>query len=250
MAREFDRSTSNYLEASGAPVSGTPLSITAWFNVDIQDAPEQEIVALHNSAGGNALYGLGLSTGTSVQGETNGAAVNLTNGVGIVSLDTWHHAAGVWRSNTSRTFWLDTISVDDDTNTGAEGTVDVVNIGVIQTPSLAQPFDGEIADVAIWNAALEDDEILALASGATPLMIRPGSLVAYWPLYTSGTDPDWVGDNPMVETGTVAKTSARGPVRYPHAQIHMYPPLTAPTPVYEQVSFRFREDNGGLEDPG
>ena len=43
-------------------------------------------------------------------------------------------------------------------------------------------FDGSIAEAAIWNAALTDDEILSLAKGFTPDQIRPQNLVFYAPL--------------------------------------------------------------------
>ena len=42
--------------------------------------------------------------------------------------------------------------------------------------------DGSLAEAAIWNAALSDAEVAALATGVSPLLVRPGSLVFYAPL--------------------------------------------------------------------
>ena len=41
---------------------------------------------------------------------------------------------------------------------------------------------GNIAEVALWSAALSDAEIASLAKGFSPLFIRPESLIDYWPL--------------------------------------------------------------------
>jgi hypothetical protein len=42
--------------------------------------------------------------------------------------------------------------------------------------------NGRIAEAAIWNEALNDDEIAALANGFRPSLIRPNKLVFYVPL--------------------------------------------------------------------
>ena len=42
--------------------------------------------------------------------------------------------------------------------------------------------DGTIAEVALWNTALSASEFGSLGKGVSPLLIRPGSLVIYWPL--------------------------------------------------------------------
>ena len=44
----------------------------------------------------------------------------------------------------------------------------------------SQDWDGFLADVAVWNAALTDDEALAYTNGLSPLAIRPQSLHVHW----------------------------------------------------------------------
>ena len=46
----------------------------------------------------------------------------------------------------------------------------------------SEAFTGDIGHVAMWNAALTDDEFLRLARGAYAPSIRPQSLTAYWSL--------------------------------------------------------------------
>ena len=43
-------------------------------------------------------------------------------------------------------------------------------------------WPGRIAEFAVWNVTLGDDEIASLAAGAKPIRVRPGSLQVYVPL--------------------------------------------------------------------
>ena len=51
-----------------------------------------------------------------------------------------------------------------------------------------QDWDGFLADVAVWNAALTDDEALAYTNGLSPLAIRPQSLHVHWEGLTGTTN--------------------------------------------------------------
>jgi len=74
-------------------------------------------------------------------------------------------------------------------------------------------FSGSIAEVGVWNVALTDAEAAILAKGYSPLLIRPQSLVAYYPLIRD-TDDDIVGGYSM--TPINAPTIAAHPrVLYP-----------------------------------
>lgn len=61
-----------------------------------------------------------------------------------------------------------------------------------------RPFPGDIAEVAVRDAALSDGEIAALASGFAAPLVRPSSVRAYCPLIRApanlfGTTPSEVG---------------------------------------------------------
>jgi hypothetical protein len=43
-------------------------------------------------------------------------------------------------------------------------------------------FTGSVAEAALWNAAPSDAEIAVLAASFSLLFVKPGNLVAYWPL--------------------------------------------------------------------
>ncbi len=48
-------------------------------------------------------------------------------------------------------------------------------------------MDGKLKDVAIWNAALNYEEISRLYTGFCPYYVRPGNIRGYWPLGESSS---------------------------------------------------------------
>ena len=131
-------------------------------------------------------------------------AVDTTSGF---TANTWHHACYVATNATNRTVYLDGGGAGNDSNSSVFPTgTDVTLIG--RREYIAGPasyFSGNIAEAAIWNAALSAAEVGVLAAGYSPLFVRPQSLVAYWPLIRD-TDDDIVGGYSMtpVNSPTVA----------------------------------------------
>jgi hypothetical protein len=71
-------------------------------------------------------------------------------------------------------------------------------------------FHGDLAELAAWDAVLTQNEISELASGVSPLSVRPGSLKNYVPL-VRGVE-DVVYGSHSSTTGTTV--SAHPPVIY------------------------------------
>jgi hypothetical protein len=71
-------------------------------------------------------------------------------------------------------------------------------------------MSGDIAEAAMWDVALGDDEVLMLGVGFSPLCIRPQSLVAYWPLVgRHSPEIDMIGKFDMTVTGAAAANHPR-----------------------------------------
>lgn len=86
--------------------------------------------------------------------------------------------------------------------------------------------DGEISEFALWDVDLTADEFLALTAGVSPLLIRPGSLLNYWPILGAfSPEIDRVGGNDLTVTGT---TKASHPKVYYAQQQIIMPPAAAP----------------------
>jgi hypothetical protein len=106
----------------------------------------------------------------------------------------------------------------------------VVRIGRDGTGT--QQLDGRVAHAAIWNTALTQNEIIDLARGVSPLLIRPGNLAGYWPLDSyggAGDAAEEIRNTRLSPTGTVTVTP--GPTM--PIDTRQIPPLL---PILPQVS--------------
>ena len=157
----------------------------AWFNSD-DAALVGTIMSIHATTN-NGWYRMVL-VGSAAPKElrANAASNNATQSNSTKTawvVNTWHHAAAVFASTTSRTIYLDGVAGTTDTTSIAAATPGETGIG-FYNPSTgnAQFMSGLIGEAAVWSASLDQGEITALAAGMSPRMVRPGALAAYWPL--------------------------------------------------------------------
>src|SRR5262245_36690467 len=102
----------------------------------------------------------------------------------------WHHVAIVWPPGVTDAngilLYQDGASVTvNSLGAGAISTVTVSLSGMfgqLNAPGGLFPFNGDLAEAAVWSAALTANEIRALARGVPVRMMRPTRLVAYWPM--------------------------------------------------------------------
>lgn len=227
MARSNTGSTSNWLEVAGAVVtSGTPpFTMACWFNV-------ANVTATHNLIGmtsGGGQYHTMLAEGTAggdpvqvISQDGSGEAIATT---AAFSANVWSHAAGVWSATNSRTAYLNGTVGTTQTSTRTPSltsprtTIGAYNDGTTRFG----PVNGSIAEAAIWNVALDAAEIASLAAGVSPLLVRPASLRAYWPLVGRySPELDLRGNFPLTINGTMT-AAAHCRVFYPAEQDPTYP---------------------------
>jgi hypothetical protein len=163
---------------------------------------------------------------------------NISQGSLTLSLNTWIHCAGVYSSSTGGTLYRNGSSVGSGANSGAL----IQNSGAHclwgNDAANDRPWQGRLADAAMWNVALSNIEILALSMGARPWMIRRGSLVGYWPIDGfASPEPDLSGN---AFNGTLTgTTSAFGPAimlqtpRWP--QFNFLPPPPQVSVSYQRA---------------
>ncbi len=205
MARLFNDAVNDYLSVASAPATAAPLTMAAWVKSD-DDTKAQAALWIGNSASGQAFYIdlRGNVAGDHVRaGSNDGADATAVSTTGFVA-NTWCHVAGVFTSTTSRTIYLDGGGSATDT-TAITPTVNQFGIGRQFRPGGGDDFSGMIAEVGIWSAALDASEIAALAKGICPLLIRPQSLVGYWPLFgNDATEIDrWRNNYVLTVNGAV-----------------------------------------------
>jgi hypothetical protein len=189
MAGGFNGST-QYLIGGSAPVSAVPLTMACWF---IGNSTLTGALMSLGTNGGTARYSLvaaGTAGGDPIQaGTTNsgGTGANGTTSTGFTT-GPWYHACGVFASTTSRSAYLNGAGKGTDT-TSITASADRTLIGArINGGTVGAFYTGRVADAAIWNIDLTDAEVASLATGMSPLLIRPQSLVFYAPLYRNFVD--------------------------------------------------------------
>jgi len=105
-------------------------------------------------------------------------------GASSISLNTWQHLAMVRYADNDHQGFLNGISKITETVAIDPRTVGGLAIGSTGAGSPGEWFDGRVAYIKIWTAALTAAEIQAEMLSAFPK--RTADLYGYWPLYESG----------------------------------------------------------------
>lgn len=201
MARGFDRSSDQYLMHGAGVVSGPPFTAVAWiYPIDIGEVL-YSIFSLGYSGNYYDNYQCEWRPGTpKIQ-----IYVRNSGGYGVASTTAgptpgqWNHVVARFSSTSAREVFLN--GGNKGIGTGYRVPANLPNqtgIGCYaRDPGQDwMQWNGQIAEVGIWNIALTDEEIAVLAAGYSPLFVRPQNLVAYWPLIRQGSpvlNPDIVG---------------------------------------------------------
>jgi hypothetical protein len=182
MARSFN-GTADYLAHAVAVVSDEPLTMVCWFRSASFSAVRTLMSVGINSGSSSHRWNLRTETTRAVEAGAFGAAFGVAVSTNLSRLGHWHHACGVFAADADRRVYLDGSSKGTNTTSVTVVGPDTTAIGMrygLGTPGGF--WDGLIAEAAIWNVALDDGEAALLAQGYSPLLIRPASLVSYWPL--------------------------------------------------------------------
>lgn len=203
-------SSANYFRYAGADLTAAPLTMACWAKTTGTSVNGQVMVNLHNSASGNSLnqFLLRLSTSNTIVAETSSAAADdLAVSSAAPSNNTWFHACAVFASATSRAAYLNGGSKGTNATNLTPSGINRTTIGLEGSSGGFGPFlsGGSIAEVAIWNVALTDTDVLSLSKGIHPFLVRPDALVDYWPLIGSYSPEINLKSNTSVMTmqGTV-----------------------------------------------
>jgi len=180
-------STSNFLRYAGSLAAGPPITMACRAMLpSIGYGPS--LIGLFSSAATQTFrrqYSIGIgNTGLpyALLGTDGGFAV--TNGGGSVTAGVWSHICGRFTSAPEQAIFLDGGAKVTSSISGTPTSVDRFSVGVIDSAALQNNAlnTAQIAEAAIWGAALSDADIASLATGVSPLLVHPESLIGYWPL--------------------------------------------------------------------
>jgi hypothetical protein len=219
MARAFAAASSQYLIHSAAVLTAEPLTMACWFksndvtgnyslmSLGTNGALERWVLTAAGGVGGDPIRATSVNAG----GGAN-LACDTTAGY---TAGAWHHATGVFTSSTSRAAYLNGGNKGTDaTSVAMTGVVDRTLVAARINTTIGAFLDGAVAEAGIWSAALTDSEVASLAKGFSPLLVRPASLVAYWPLI-GRTDPE------ISLKGGLNLTLSGGPTNADHCPVIM-----------------------------
>lgn len=224
MSRAFLTASSEYLQVDTAALTTVPITMACFFNVSNVTA-QHSLIHLVNSGSINDWFlmeAAGAATGDPVRAFARRSTVANAETSTSFTANTWHHACAVFATASSRFAYLDAGGKVENTVTVTPSGLNRTAIGAARDSSPGSYCDGMIAEVGIWNVALDDAEIAALAKGVSPLLIRPQNLVTYVPLVRDA-DEDIVGGLSFTAGGTPT-ISAHPRIIMPSAQIIPFPP--------------------------
>lgn len=207
MARQFTRASSHYLSTAVAVPSAMPLTMACWFMVP--DVNTEYSLMTRASAGNHrhAMRVRGDLAGDYLQlNASDGSTLEISTTTSVVA-NVWQHACVSIASSTSRTVYLN--GGGKVTGTGAI-TPATTSLWIGASNSSGSPtqfLNGSIAEAAVWNTALTDEDVMALARGVCPASVMPSALVLYAPLVRGLQD--LTSGLVLTDTGTSASDHSR-----------------------------------------
>jgi hypothetical protein len=184
MARLFDDAQNEYLEIDSAVVGSVPLTMACKFYSDSLTASQMLMNLVDKDVDNDSLAYLaarGNEAGDPLTAYSIGPTAAAKTGVAY-AINTWQHACGVWAADNDRRVYLNGGNKATNGTSSPGHTPNRTSLGRNGDSTPSSYLSGRLAWAAIWNVALTDAEVAALAAGARPPSIRPGNLVSFWSL--------------------------------------------------------------------
>lgn len=197
-ARDFVRASNQMLTHSAATVTAYPVSMSAWFRTSDLTVNQVIVANVEDSTGvGVYLLVRGVDAGDPLSAsDFDGSTAARANSGGSVTSGTWHHGGATYSAINARSVFLDGARTDNSTSVTAFSATNRTRIGALISGN--SHWSGQIAEVAIWDVVLTDAEMLVLAAGFSPLVVRPSSLRLYLPLW--GNIFEYVGGRTFTDS--------------------------------------------------
>jgi len=206
MARSFASASSQYLSAAWSGIT-MPLTLAAW-GYPLQTNAAGTSLSFGNGGSSAGRYTINYrSDGYVAATHQRDDGSGIASAVSAVSYSAnqWSLVCGVFAATNVRRVYLNGGNVVSESTTVIAPTPDFVAVGALRTNALSSYFNGYVAHAAVWSAELTAAEVASLYNGGIgldPRSVRPGALVAYWPLLDNDGDRDWWGQFNLTATNT------------------------------------------------
>jgi Concanavalin A-like lectin/glucanases superfamily len=182
---------------SGTPLGAYPFTMACWVRCTTFASPQMwACLAIGNSgSGGYAGIPILPSGGngfarSQIDSSRVSAAIIVTPST--MQTGRWHHLCAVFQAS-SHAIYLDGALGASGGHSESFPTTGRFAAG-FDSDSGGSYFDGAIADLAVWSAALSADEVSGMARGVPAGRLRSDRLQLYWPLWgLATTEPDLTG---------------------------------------------------------
>lgn len=177
MAVNYNGST--WQISSSFPVSGYPLTISAWLRKTSNAL--RGAVSVFSTSDTSRFYigtnssGIPLLSVTTTSGTTQSAT-----GASVAPDSIWFHVTGVFTASNLRVLYVNGIQDGINTNTRTVSAMDSLIFGGIRTTSnnSGNRWIGDVAEVCIFSSALSAADVLSLYAGGPRAL--PASNLILW----------------------------------------------------------------------
>jgi hypothetical protein len=193
---DFDAASNTRISLGTAPTLSSVLTISAWFKKSSLAPDSAGIFGTRNSTSLQIPYLLSDAGSEKIRFricQSNSATVEVIS-ASALSNDVWYNVVGVADGSNINLY----INGVPETPVSYNGTIitptNDLTIGAQNEVPALQPydFDGLISNCALWNSALNQDDILTIYNGGVPNDISSLSPTGWWSLagdsYFNGTD--------------------------------------------------------------
>jgi hypothetical protein len=203
-SRSFD-GTNDYLTvADGSWIPTGAQTWCCWIKIDVI---EVAIICAHwRSAGDQRSFQIYLDgsgkINSTVNGVGNAGANRTATSTSTVSTGTWYHVAAIFSPSTSLKIFIDGVEAGQTTSAIPSSVKDsTADIGFGAYADAGLFFDGNIADIRIYDADIGATEVANIASGID----YQTNLVGWW-LTDSDDVDDYAGTNDGTNNGSTYST--------------------------------------------
>ena len=151
--------TSDYVKSDSLPLSDwTNFTYSAWTYTET-NAANQIVLSFGNSSNTTPISLLESRTDNTYRVyHRDDAAADVVADSNALTLNEWYYITATKEGNTIKIF-VDGSEHGSQTDSTGSVTLNTFNVGRLERTTASNYFDGNLANVAIWNRALSSDEI-------------------------------------------------------------------------------------------
>lgn len=183
MAYLLLRDNSGYFTSDNTVATTVPLTLSMWKRSSSTAAQSTAMMIELSNGTNNQRYTLVqeiFGGNQDILAYSNGTGGGANSSLVAPVSTNWQHICAVFSSSSYRISYLNGVA-------GTANTTNVITSGINKIfigsrSDQAFTFGGNIAEVAVYNAALTQEEITMLSKGISPELVRPANLKIYCPL--------------------------------------------------------------------